>query len=153
MKQKRFQDSPWVAQGHTPILWQNKHWAGASTLQLFAFHGFMPLQETSAHCSGLETSFPWLVWRIHFRMHCVLHFQHSVYIFFPCPSELRILQLMKLVMKGVCCDAKTACDTKTQNPKLHLQAKSGLLPLCFSAKCKALSFLKCSRSLNETIVI
>lgn len=30
---------------------------GLPTLQLFVFHGSMPLQETSAHCLGLETSF------------------------------------------------------------------------------------------------
>ena len=85
--------------------WTKTRW-GLPTPTQYALPGFMLPPETSAHCSGLETSFSWLTQKIHFRIHCVLHLQPGVYIFFPCSSELRTMQLIKFVVKRIYCDGK-----------------------------------------------
>lgn len=113
----------------------------------------MPPPKTSAHYLGLESCFSWLIWRIHPRICCVLGFQHSVYVLFPCSSEWRAGKLMKLVIRE-----KTVLrweEGKNQNLKHYILTLvghvAGLACLRFLVKCETLSFPHHNvvRSLNE----
>lgn len=75
-------------------------WAGSSSVQCCTHYMLYAASENLCSLSGLEGSFAWLTWRVHSRIRCALDFQHGVYIAFPCSSELKTVQPMKIVILG-----------------------------------------------------